>query len=152
MRDGREVWAEVLSHPNPVARELLRQTREAGVAQMADRTRSVWSPKLTVLATNLPVDHDVDLLVTEGELMRGARLAVVAKRTLEARGWWLLAAPAARGWAGNRRTTAESVVESLLQNRLSFTSFPVLLPVGRNLVPGRLHVALPVAEAFRRAA
>ena len=46
------------------ARALLEQAREAGVAQMADRVRAVWHERLSSSSPNLPVDLDVDLLVT----------------------------------------------------------------------------------------
>ena len=74
------------SHPHPLARALLEQVREAGVAQMADRVRAVWHERVIVLATDVPVDLDVDLLLTEGELKRAARLAAEARRALAARG------------------------------------------------------------------
>jgi hypothetical protein len=60
---------------------------------MADRVRAVWHERLIVLATDLPVDLDVDLLVTWGELSRVAREAAAARRALAARGWWLRARP-----------------------------------------------------------
>ena len=152
MRDGAEVWAEVRSHPDPFARALLEQVREAGVVQMADRVRAVWHQRLIVLATNLAVDIDVDLLVTQGELMRAAAQAAEARRALADRGWWLRAEPARRGGEGIGRTRAFTLISILLGFRLSFAQFDCLLPSGRNLLPASLLIRLPLVAALRRAA
>jgi hypothetical protein len=73
MRDGSEAWAEVSAHPDPFAQALLEQVREAGIVQMADRVRPVWHDRLVVIATDVPVDLEVDLLVTQDQLMTGAK-------------------------------------------------------------------------------
>ena len=49
---------------------------------MYDRVRSVWHERLGIVLTNVPVNIEVDLLVTQGELMRAVREAAVAKRAL----------------------------------------------------------------------
>ena len=89
MRDGSEVWAEVRSHPDPFARALLEQMREAAIAQMADRVRAIWHERVTIIGTSVPVDFDVTHLVTQSELMRAAGLAAAGKRAVGAQGWWL---------------------------------------------------------------
>src|SRR3954454_17193544 len=81
---------------------------------MADRVRAVWHERLIVLATDLPVDLDVDLLVTEGELARAVREAAAARRALAARGWWLRARPARNGAEGIRRSTDQTLIRTLL--------------------------------------
>src|SRR5919206_2443273 len=97
MRDGAEAWADVSGHPDANAQALLEQMREAGVVQMADRIRSVWKPKPIVIATDVPVDLDVDLLVTQGELMTAVSAGAVVAREVRERGWALRVEPTARG-------------------------------------------------------
>ena len=156
MRDSSEAWAEVRSHPDPFARALLEQIREAAIAQMADRVRAIWNDRLTVIATSVPVDLDVTLVTTQGELMRAASLAAAGKRGVDERGWWLQPVEAAQrgGEAGNWRVTAETVIDTLIQKALLLTSFPALLPTAGGNVPLRtaLWSCLPQAEAFRLAA
>jgi hypothetical protein len=85
--------------------------REGGLVQMADRIRSVWSPKLTVIATDVPVDLDVDMLVSQGELMRAAAEVAIIAREVRERGWSLRAEPAAREREAIRRTAARPLIE-----------------------------------------
>ena len=49
----------------------------------------------------MPVDLDVDLLVTQGELMTAAKAAAEGARALRERGWWLRAEPARNGRRAN---------------------------------------------------
>ena len=87
--------------------------------QMADRVRAVWHERLIVIATDVPVDLDVDLLVTQGELMRAARAAAEG-RAGAARARLVAAGRArserARGNSGE--STDEFVIETLLRFRL----------------------------------
>jgi hypothetical protein len=152
MRDGSEVWAEVRSHPDPFARALLEQAREAGVVQMADRVRAVWHERLIVIATNLPVDLGVDLLVTRAELARAGRLAREARAAIAERGWWLRAEPAKRTGDRIGRTRAETLINILLGFPLLFAQFEPLMPSGRHLIPATLLTRLPLVEALRLAA
>ena len=153
MRDGSEVWAEVRSHPDPFARALLEQMREAAVAQMADRVRAIWNDRLTVIATNVPVDLDVTHLVTQGELMRAAGLAAAGKRRVDERGWWLQPVEAAQ--RGGRRGIGE---HSGICNRYPYYKDRCCSPIPRpcpragNLLHTALWSCLPQAEAFRLAA
>jgi hypothetical protein len=87
MRDGGEVWATVRSHPDPVVRLFLETVREAGVIQAADRVRALWSPKLIIIATDLPVDLTVDALLTRGELIQATESAARTVADLRAKGW-----------------------------------------------------------------
>ena len=154
MRDGAEVWAEVRSHPDPFARALLEQAREAGVVQMADRVRAVWHERLIVLATDLPVDLDVDLLVTQGELMRAVREAAAAARALRERGAGGCApSPARNGAEGIRRSTdGTRNRDSIRVPSVRSANSACLLPTGGTPIPAALFATLPPAEAFRRAA
>jgi hypothetical protein len=154
MRDGSEQWAQVRSHPDPIARSLLEQMREAGIVQMADRVRSIWRAKLIIIDTNLPVDLDVTHLMTEGDLMRAASQAAKAKRALAEQGWWLRAGRAQNGREGIRGREDDLGIDLLLQNRLLLAQFPVLLPGARGAHPTQatLFTTLPPAEAIRRAA
>src|SRR3954454_10025500 len=113
MRDGSEAWADVSGDPDPNAQALLEQMREAGVVQMADRVRAVWPDRLIVIATDVPVDLDVDLLVTQGELMAAASAGAVVAREVRERGWSLRAEPAGRPAGRIRRTTTDSLIRLL---------------------------------------
>jgi hypothetical protein len=118
---------------------------------MADRVRAVWHERLIVIATGLPVDIDVDLLITQGELMRAVREAARIKAALAEKGWWVAAEAARNGREGIRRTTDQTVIDLFLRFCLSFGEFDCLLPAGRNLVPARLRTVLPVIDALRLA-
>jgi hypothetical protein len=76
---------------------------------MADRVRAIWHERVIIIATNLPVDLDIDLLVTLDDLMRAARQAAAARRDLAARGWWLRAGAARNGVEGIRRAKDDSL-------------------------------------------
>ena len=155
MRDGSEVWAEVRSHPDPFARALLEQMREAAIAQMADRVRAVWHERLTVIATSVPVDLDVTQLVTQGELMRAAGLAAAGKRGVDAQGWWLQPVEAAQ-----RAREAELASAAEFCNRYPYYRKARCYPDSPPCCPPRrqaccataLWSRLPQAEAFRLAA
>ena len=85
MRDGSVGLQKVTAHPDPVAQLFLEQVREAGVVQLADRVRAVWNPKLIIVATDVPVDLDIDELMTERELSAELRPAA----DLAGQGWHL---------------------------------------------------------------
>ena len=112
------------AHPDPFAQALLEQVREAGVVQMADRVRAVWHERLVVIATDVPVDLDVDLLVTQGELMTAAKAAAEGARALRRARLVAQAEPAARGGDRIRRTTDGTLIDTLLGKGLSFAEFP----------------------------
>jgi hypothetical protein len=140
MRDGSMVLGEVTAHPDPVAQLFLEQVREAGIVQMVDRVRAVWNPKLIIVATNLPIDLDVDQLMKERELL--AELEPVANI-------------AGRGWHVGRLevTKPESCNEYLLQLLPLVTSKPVTLP-SRNgkRTALTLTTTLPIGQALKLAA
>jgi hypothetical protein len=143
LRDGRELWAEVRSHPDPVARGFLELIREAAVVQMADRVRAVWSPKLIIIATSLPVDLDVELLVTEAELLRDVRAVAAISADLEGQGWSVVL---------NKVTKAQICKSILLQNQPLVTLFPVILPTRNGKgTEATLCTNLPVPLALRLA-
>ena len=85
MRDGSVVLQEVTAHPDPVAQLFVGQIREAGVVQMVDRVRAIWNPKLIIVATDVPVDLDIDELMTERELLAELKPAAA----IAGRGWRL---------------------------------------------------------------
>jgi hypothetical protein len=117
---------------------------------MADRVRSVWKPKLIILATNLPVDLDVTLLTTQGDLMRAAGQAAEAQQALAERGWWL-APERAREPEGIRRAQPNSVIILLLQFSPALAQFPAAIPTQGNLLHTTLWARLPQVAAFRLA-
>jgi hypothetical protein len=154
MRDGSKVWADVQSHPDPVARLFLEQVREAGIVQMADRIRAVWNPKLIIVATDVPVDLDVNLLVSEGELRGGMKAAAKIVEGLEGRGWHVeVPEPAERGRVEKLVTKSDFCKGYLLQNPLLVTSFRAVLSTTNGKgTDTTVYTSLPPAETIRQAA
>jgi hypothetical protein len=95
MRDGSHVGVSEWIHPDPKANRVLRQRREAEVAQAVDRLRLVHCKerKVLVILGRLPVDVTVDHLIAdplEGRLLEG----------LEASNWAL---PLSQTWLYKRQ-------------------------------------------------
>ena len=153
MRDGSEAWATVRSHPDPIVRAFLETIREAGVIQAADRVRALWSPKLIIVATDLPIDLTVDHLVTREELVRDGETAAEIATALRGQGWHLQVLPPVVRGGGITLQTAKTVIGTLLQKALSGALFPVLIP-GTSGKPaaGTLRTHLPLIEAMEQAA
>jgi hypothetical protein len=111
---------------------------------MADRVRAIWHERVIIIATSLPVDLDIDLLVTLDDLMRAAGQAAAARRGVAERGWWL--------GAGIRRDSDYSLIGDLLGFRLSLAQFRALLPSASGPPVSSLLISpLAPAEAFHRA-
>ena len=140
MRDGSVVLEEVTAHPDPMAQAFLEQVREAGIVQMVDRVRAVWHERLIIVATSIPVDLDVDQLLTERELLAGLKPASDV---------------AGRGWHVGRLevSRAETCNRYLLQKMPLLTSKPVLVPTANGKgTEASLLTSLPVELALRLAA
>lgn len=63
-------------HPDARVQAILEQVRESEALQAIDRLRLIYcpEPKLVVLLSNIPLDIDVDALMTWQELTEGSRL------------------------------------------------------------------------------
>lgn len=63
-------------HPDARVQAVLEQVRESETLQAIDRLRLIYcdEPKLVVLLSNIPLDLDVDALLTWDELIYGSRL------------------------------------------------------------------------------
>ncbi len=66
----------VIRHPDPLIQKILEQLRESESQQAVDRLRLVHAtaPKPVYLLSNIPLDIDVDELVTWEEMIDGSRL------------------------------------------------------------------------------
>jgi hypothetical protein len=85
MKDSSQVGIEVERHPDDRVQRVLELTREAETAQAIDRLRLIHrtNPARVYLLSNLPVDVEVDRLVTLKELTKGpSRLEQAASRGL----------------------------------------------------------------------
>jgi hypothetical protein len=85
MKDGSRAGVEIERHPDDRVQRVLELTREAETAQAMDRLRLIHrtTPARVYLLSNLPVDAEVDRLVTLSDLMRGpCRLEQAASRGL----------------------------------------------------------------------
>ena len=73
--DGAE-GVDVDVHPDRRAQAILEQLRESETLQAIDRLRLIYckEPKLVVVLSNIPLDIDVDALLTWDELIHGNRL------------------------------------------------------------------------------
>jgi hypothetical protein len=83
MKNGSQVGVEIERHPDDRVQRVLELTREAETAQAIDRLRLIHraTTARVILLSNLPVDVEVDRLVTWRELMRGpSRLEQAASR------------------------------------------------------------------------
>jgi hypothetical protein len=83
LKSDRHVGVEVDIHSDPRVQRVLELKRERESAQAVDRIRLVHceSPKLVFLLSNLPLDIDVDRLVTWRELLAGGdRLDLALQR------------------------------------------------------------------------
>lgn len=75
LKKGRQ-GVSVITHPDSRIQAILEQLREAESVQAIDRLRLIHSTttKAVYILSNIPLDIDVDELVTWDELMEGARL------------------------------------------------------------------------------
>src|SRR3954451_1720467 len=73
VKDGSQVGVEIERHPDDRVQRVLELTRESETAQAIDRLRLIHrtTPARVYLLSNLPVDVEVDRLVTLSDLMRG---------------------------------------------------------------------------------
>ncbi|MBI4377377.1 MAG: hypothetical protein HY549_13135 [Elusimicrobia bacterium] len=99
LKDGRQVGVEVDVHLDPRVQRILELKRERESAQAIDRVRLVHceTPKVVLILCNLPLDIDVDRLVSWRDLANGGcRLDQALKRN----GWALPLVPSclARNW------------------------------------------------------
>jgi hypothetical protein len=144
MKDGSEVWADVQTHPHPIARAFLENIREAGIVQMADRIRAVWNPKVIFLATDGAVDLGVDDLVSRRVMMSGSETAAGIMADVRAKGWAVRAQVVSGSDFPNR---------ILLGDSPPLTTYAAVVPTANGWGTSRtLWTTLPAAEAFRLAA
>jgi hypothetical protein len=83
MKDGSQAGVEIERHPDDRVQRVLELTREAETAQASGRLRLIQrtTPARVVRLSSLPVDAEVDRLVTWRELMKGpCRLEQAASR------------------------------------------------------------------------
>ena len=73
---GEAEGVDVDVHPDRRAQAILEQIRESETLQAIDRLRLIHceEPKLVVMLSNIPLDIEVDALLTWDELMHGSRL------------------------------------------------------------------------------
>ena len=73
---GGKRGVQVVRHPDSRVQAIVEQLREGESLQAIDRLRLVHatSPKTVYILSNIPLDIDVDALVTWDELMQGSRL------------------------------------------------------------------------------
>jgi hypothetical protein len=86
---------------------------------MADRVRAIWHERVIIIATNLPVDLDIDLAVTLDDLVRAAEQAAAGRKAVDTRGWWLRVV-AGRNGAERIRVDSDETLIRLLLNRVQF--------------------------------
>ncbi|MEM1149467.1 MAG: toprim domain-containing protein [Pseudomonadota bacterium] len=78
-RDGSEHWLGVECHPDLTADTLLRQIREAEIAQALDRVRPIFNRRKLILLAPVVCDLTVDRVMTWADFKKGgARLERVA--------------------------------------------------------------------------
>ncbi|HAZ09085.1 MAG TPA: hypothetical protein DCZ01_11335 [Elusimicrobia bacterium] len=120
LKDGRQVGVEVDVHLDPRAQRILELKRERELAQAIDRVRLVHceTPKVVLILCNLPLDIDVDRLVSWRDLVNGGcRLDQALKRN----GWALPLVPSclARNWPdlfSSPRAAEHEIARKLLDN------------------------------------
>lgn len=73
---GEAEGVDVDVHPDRRAQAILEQLRESETLQAIDRLRLIYckEPKLVVVLSNIPLDIEVDALLTWDELIHGNRL------------------------------------------------------------------------------
>ncbi len=73
----------MVTHPDARVQAVLEQMREAESQQAIDRLRLVHatSPKAVYILSNIPLDIDVDELLTWSEMMSGSRLRQAWERS-----------------------------------------------------------------------
>jgi hypothetical protein len=150
MADGSVVWGTVSAHPELVAQALQEAVREAGAVQLAERVRCVWHEKLVIFETSLPVDCEIDHLVTAGELRAALREAGRIAREARRCGWGL---GGFRVRLENYRTRPNHLIEILLGFLAVFDSFALrpyqaLIPDGRHLLLTTLWTCRPATAVF----
>ena len=74
MRDGSVKVAHVEYHPDPRCDAILKQIRDAEIAQALDRTRPIFNRRLLFILGEVAVDATVDEVVTWAEV-RASRIA-----------------------------------------------------------------------------
>lgn len=112
LKDGRRLGVEVDIHPDPRVQGVLELKRERESAQAIDRIRLVHadSPKTVWILCNVPLDIDVDRLVSWRELVGGGcRLDQALRRN----GWALPLVPAclSRNWPDLFRSAKAAEIE-----------------------------------------
>lgn len=81
--DGQPLGVDVVTHADPLVNLLLEQIRESESMQAIDRLRLVHAenPKEIILLSNIPLDVEVDELLTWTEIMQGSPFADALSQT-----------------------------------------------------------------------